>query len=746
MSGTASSGRFRIGLDIGGTFTDLAVHDALDGSLLQVKSPSTVDPVECVTASVDKAAATFELDRRGFLEAVDRVFCFGSTHGLNTLLTGQGSKVGIVTTKGHGDAYTIAQMNRHGIHDIRDAAEGTFSPLIPRSRIREVDERIDSSGAIVVELAEAQVRRVITELVEEEGVEALVVAFLWAHRWPIHERRVAELARELYPDLFVTAGSDIAGTLGEFTRLSTAVINAYIGKRVQMQSNRLSDFLAREGLGVPVLVMQMLGGVAPIEEISERPVALLKSGPVGGTVAAAAVAKQLGQQDVVCIDMGGTSLDVCRITAGEMQLSRGFSILKHPITIPGVEIESVGSGGGSIAVLEEAGGLARLRVGPESASSKPGPACYGRGGTLPTVTDANLVLGILDDAVPLGGEIQLDRAAAESALRERIADRLGQQPVESAWGVYQVVTAQMADAIERFMVSSGVDPRQYALMAFGAAAPAHALAIAARLGSPQVVIPAASPIFSAYGLMMTDIRHAYEVTDDSVRFPIDGANVVVDATHTEHVRERLAGASERPQRLLDREQVDLAARELSLFVDMRYSGQELQLSIEVPTALLDGDAPDDALEQIVAAWRRKYDQVYGAGASWSEGAIEIVNYRAVAVGRLTPVQAVGAAGAVGAANGNGRAHAAGAGAGASSPVLAPERREPAPSGSREVYLGGWLTADAYVQSELMPGDVVRGPAVIDGELTTTVLGAGDELTVAATGDFVAVPSAGGWRW
>jgi len=722
---THTQGRFRIGLDIGGTFTDLAVQDDAGGELLQVKSLSTVDPVECVTSGLGKAADHFELERREFLEAVDRVFCFGSTHGLNTLLTGQGSKVGILTTKGHGDSYLIAQMHRPGIHDIREAVEGTFAPLLPRSSVREVDERIDYTGSTVIPLATEQVGTAVDELVEQEGIEALVIAFLWSHRQPAHEQRAAEIARERHPELFVTIGSDITGALGEFNRLSTGVINAYIGRRVQTQAKRLGDFLAEEGLGVPVLVMQMVGGVAPVEEIAKRPVALLKSGPVGGTVAAAAVTRTLDTDDVVCIDMGGTSLDVSRITSGEMQLSRGFNILRHPITIPGVEIESVGSGGGSIAVLEEAGGFARLRVGPESAGSSPGPVSYGLGGEDPTVTDANLLLGILNPEVPLGGEIELDRDAAEAVVKERISDRLGESPVESAWGVYQVVTAQMADATEHFMVSKGVDPRGYSLMAFGAATPQHALAIGARLGSPQVVIPAASPIFSAYGLMMTDIRHAYDISDDSVRFPIVGAAVRVGEDQVEYVRGRLEGAAERPLKLLDGEEVRLVSRDLTLSVDLRYSGQELQLPIDLPGGFLEsGDAA--AIERMVEEWRAKYVQVYGEAAAWAEGTIEIVNYRAVAVGRLTSI----GAGPDERTSTNGNGHA---------------RPEVSPVGSRRVYLGAWHEADVYTHSTLRPGAKVSGPAVIDGELTTVVLGPGDELEVDAIGNFVATPRSEAWN-
>jgi N-methylhydantoinase A len=377
-----------------------------------------------------------------------------------------------------------------------------------------------------------------------------------------------------------------------------------------------------------------------------------------------------------------------------MQLSRGFHILKHPITIPGVQIESVGAGGGSIAVLEEAGGLARLRVGPESAGSHPGPAAYNRGGDRPTVTDANLVLGILNADVPLGGEIALSVDRARDTIRTTISDRLGQDVVRSAWGIYQVITAQMADAVEHFMVSNGVDVRQHALMAFGAATPQHALAIASRLGCPKVIIPAASPVFSAYGLMMTDIRHAYEITDDSVRFPIDASGVAVEE-----------------------QEIDMAERELSLSIDMRYAGQELQLPVDLTSDFAEHGTVDE-LRATIDAWREKYAQVYGDGAVWSDGSIEVIHYRAVAVGRLDT------------ASGGARNGAAAA-------------STPTPTGTREVYLGRPLQAQVYAAADLVPGAEIVGPAVIDGELTTVVLGPEDRLSVDAAGNFVAVPG-GGW--
>ncbi len=707
---------YRAGLDIGGTFTDLAVYDPDSQRASQFKSLTTADPVDCVGACLGKAAAYFNLPFDTFMGGIELFFCFGSTIGVNTLLTESGARVGILTTKGHRDAYLIAEMDRQGIHDVREASEGTFRPLVPRRRIVEVDERVDYSGRVVIPLDEAAVEQGIRHLVEGQEAEAVVISFLWAHRFPTHERRAREIAAALYPELFVTIGSEISGTLGEFARLATAVINAYIGRRVAEQAHRLNDFLTKSGLAVPLLVMQMVGGVAPLEEAVKRPVALLKSGPAGGAVAGSVTAAQVGEPDVVCIDMGGTSLDVSRLTAGELQLTRGFSMLRHPIAMPGVEIQSIGAGGGSVAILERAGEAARLRVGPESAGSSPGPACYGLGGTLPTVTDANLVLGLLDLDAPLGGEIRLDVAGARSAIATHIAEPLELSIEEAAWGIYRVVTAQMADAVESTLISSGVDPREYALMAFGAAGPAHAAAIASRIGIPKVIVPAFFPVFSAFGLMTTDIRHAYHLSDPAVAVPVDGTQALADEAR--YVGERLAEVSALPLDLLEREHVPPDRRDLALFLDLRYSGQELQLPVDVPPAAAAAFDEKD-LRRVVAAWEEKYLRVYGEGAVWSEGSIEIVNYRAVGIGRIPRPQLA--------------------------PLTAPSSAQQFSRPTRSVYLGEWLDTTAYSLDDLAIGDVHTGPAVIAGDLSTVLVGVGDSFKLDSFGHLHITPG-DGWAW
>ncbi|MGE0862198.1 MAG: hydantoinase/oxoprolinase family protein, partial [Gammaproteobacteria bacterium] len=506
----AGKGRFRVGLDIGGTFTDLAVHDSASGDMAQFKSLTTADPVPCVSACLAKAAVHYGLTLEDYLAEVRLLFCFGSTIGLNTLLTSSGARVGIVTTRGHGDAYRIAEMDRGGVVDVRAAVEATFRPLVPRRRVAEVHERIDYTGSVVVPLAEDELRTAVRRLVETQEVDALVVSFLWAHRNRVHELRARDIVAELYPQLFVTLGADVSGTLGEFKRTATAVVNAYIGAAVKRQGERLEAWLRAHGLDVPLLVMQTLGGVAPLTEVVRLPVMLLNSGPAGGAVGALAVSRATGQRNVVCMDVGGTSCDISAITEHEIELSGGLSVVGHPVAVSGVEIVSIGAGGGSIASLARAGDVARLMVGPASAGADPGPACYARGGTRPTLTDANLVLGLITPDARLGGELALDLDAARSAITNH-ASASGDPSavVADAWGIYRVITAGMADAIENFLVAKGYDPRHYALCAFGAAGGLHAAAIGSRLRSPQVIVPSFFPVFSAFGLMSTDIRHAY---------------------------------------------------------------------------------------------------------------------------------------------------------------------------------------------------------------------------------------------
>ncbi|MFT4562370.1 MAG: N-methylhydantoinase A [Gammaproteobacteria bacterium] len=692
------------------------MHDSESGAIVQFKSLTTVDPVGCAEICLKKAADHCDLRLEEFLSQVDPLFCFGTTIGLNTLLTRSGAKVGIITTRGHGDAYRIAEMNRGGVVDVRTALEATFQPLFGRRQIVEVTERLDYTGTVIVPLVEEELRAALHHLVDERGVDSLVVSFLWAQLNGIHEQRARAIAAELYPDLFVTLGADVSGSLGEFKRTSTAVINAYIGNAVQRQGTRLQDFLEDNGLRAPLLVMQTLGGVAPLSEVVRAPVMLINSGPAGGAVGALAVAKAINMRNVVCMDVGGTSCDISAITEQEIELSAGLKVLGHPIAVSGVEIVSIGAGGGSIATLERAGSMSRLRVGPESAGADPGPACYGRGGTRPTVTDANLVLGLFAEATKLGGEIELDDAAARLAIQS-YASATGalEHVVEDAWGIYQVITAAMADAIENFLVAKGYDPRRYILVGFGAAAGVHAASIGSHLGSPQVLVPNFFPVFSAFGLMTTDIRHAYSLTDDTVKVTLgEQADETLDDKAV-YVSQRLREVADFPMQLLETENVPLERRSVQLFVDLRYKGQVLELSIAIAPSVLETNLDGNDLATVVKDWLSKFKRVYGEAAAWTEGEIEVINYRAVGIGRIdSPQMPELPTFDLGASN--------------------------APRPTRKIYLGEWLEAEIWDATTLRPGMDVVGPALIEGELRTVLVGPGDRVAVDPHGNLLITPS------
>jgi N-methylhydantoinase A len=695
---------FRVGVDIGGTFTDLVVHDGRDGRTHAIKTLSDADPVACLSAALEKAAAELELPLRELLTRVSPAFCFGSTIGVNTLLTRAGARVGVITTRGHGDAYHMFQKERLGHVDLRDAVQKVFKPLLPRRRVEEVDERIDCFGEVVVPLAEDQVRTALRRLVEDEGAEAVVISFLWAHRNPAHEQAARRIARELQPDLFLSVGSELVGVAGEFQRTATAVINAYIGKRVARQSDRVERYLRDAGLEAPVLVMQNLGGLAPLDEVTRRPAYLLKSGPAGGVAGGARIAHACGEPDVVGIDMGGTSLDVSLIKDGDPELSGGFRMLAHPLAIPGVEIDSLGAGGGSIASVQRAGSVASLQVGPASAGSAPGPACYGLGGERPTVTDADLVLGIIDPEARLGDEIPVDLERATAAIARDVAEPLAMSVQEAAWGIYRVVTAQMADALEHFMTRRGLDPARFTMMVFGAAGAMHSSAIARRLGIRRSLVPSLFPVLSAAGLMAADIGYVTRLSAGDVDLGHGSAAA-------DRVTAGLRAAAERPLAMLGRSGTGPA--EMQLALGMSFAGQSLELSVDVRSDVLDRALGPAELAELVERWRVRYERIYGSGGAWADSALAVTFYDARGHSRLERV-------AVFDVPDDG----------------ADDRSQPEPTGRRQLFLGAPVDAAVYDEATVRPGMRIGGPAIVQGALRTVLAWPGDEVVVDGAGNLL----------
>lgn len=668
--------KFYVGIDEGGTFTDGVVIDD-EGRVGIFKTPSVPgDPSLGLFTCLEKAARSFGLSLNSFLASL-RKLTYGTTVATNMLLEGKGARTGLITTWGFRDALPVAGIGREylGI----DLQVERFPPLIPRSFIVEVQERIDRDGQVVTPLDLATVREAITFL-EGKGAEAVAVSLLWSFKNPQHELGVREKLVEHNPKLYISLSCEVAPVMGEYERAATVVLNSLLGPPIRAHLQRLMGSLAERGLEIALLVMQSTGGVVPAEDAAAKPVTLLNSGPAGGVVAAKYLCELLGLPNAICIDMGGTSFDASLITEGHYSASLVSRAMNHNIFVPMIDISSIGAGGGSIAWLDMG---RRLKVGPQSAGAIPGPACYGRGGEEPTVTDADLVLGRLNPRYFLGGEMALDEGRARKAIEERIAQPLGMSLSQAAAGISQIVDAKMVDALRAVLVEKGVDPRDYVLVAFGGAGPVHASSLARELGIRTVVIPRLAPVFSAFGIVASDIVHSFSLSE------------VMGLADPGPINRNFQALEERGLGLLRRE--GLAAAEMATlrYADMRYTGQFHQVTVPVPGKQL---AAEDMAE-LVADFERKYQSLYGEGTLFPEAGLEIVTFRVEVVGR-TP-----------------------------KPVIPgyPEAKGDASQALKErraVFFkekGGFVSTPVFDGEKLEAGQRLPGPAVVEYAGTTAVV-------------------------
>src|SRR5437762_9607579 len=577
---------YRIGVDVGGTFTDLVAIDPAGVTNL-AKVPSTPeDPSLGVLDGLTELAARLGLDRAALLGETDRIV-HGTTVATNALLEHKGARLGLLTTEGHRD---VVEM-REGLKDDRyNLRMPPPEQLVPRRLRLPVRERIRADGRIEMPLDPSSLDAVIGALQREE-VEAVAVCYLHAWRDPRHERLTAEALARALPDVYVSLSSEVLPQIKEFERVSTTLVNAYVGPVLSRYLERLEARLAEAGYRGPTLIIQSHGGVAPIAEAGRLAAGAVLSGPAGGVAGSVYAARLAGEPNLIPFDMGGTSTDICLVVDGQAALVMDRRVAGHKIALNSLDIASIGAGGGSIARVD-AGGI--VHVGPESAGAMPGPACYGQGGAEPTVTDANLVLGYLDPENFLGGERRLDPGSAERAV-DKVAGALGIDRLAAARGIHRVINTNMAEGVRLVSVRRGVDPRRFALFAFGGAAGLHATDIARQLGLVRVIVPRVASVLAAWGMLATDLRFELSRTHIGDAKVLDGAAVkhLFDEMEAEGLA-RLRASFAGPAR---------AARS----VDMRYGEQVFEIT--VPLDDVNWNAADP-LPQIVERFHRRHEALY----------------------------------------------------------------------------------------------------------------------------------------
>jgi N-methylhydantoinase A len=669
---------YRLGIDVGGTFTDLVLFSEESGALVVEKVPSVpADPARGIMDGIARILSS----AAAAPSAVGYV-AHGTTVATNTLLQRHGARTALITTRGFRDLLEIARQRRPSLYDLH----APKPPVLVRRKLRrEVPERIMADGTVRVPLDLDAVDAVLDALAGED-VQALAVCFLYSFLHPAHERAVVDRARARLPGVAVCASSDISPELREYERLSTTVANAYLLPRMASYVRAFRSRVAEAGIAAAPYINQSNGGTISVEEAARAPVRTVLSGPSAGVMGALWLARQRGMDSLVTFDMGGTSTDVSLVRGGAPSLAFEREIDGIPLRVAALDIHTIGAGGGSIARRDSGGAL---RVGPESAGAEPGPACYGRGGRAATVTDANLALGRLGAEGLLGGAMPLDGAAAHEAIAA-LAAELGLSPVEAARGIVAVVDASMAGAVRLVTVQRGVDPGGLALLAFGGAGPLHAGALARELGIRTVVVPPGPGLLCALGLLVEDLR------TDAVRTCV--ARLDTDAL--DRLDRLFAEMEAEAAAWLDRERVPQERRSFTRWLDMRYAGQNYELLVAVP----DGGWPGRRVAPIRERFLAAHEAAYGYAAP--DEPIQVVNARLVARGHPDPpaMPALPPAGW---------------------PVSAAER------GRRAVCFGasGFVDCAVYDRRRLGAGHVVPGPAVIEQFDSTTLVHPGQRALV-----------------
>ena len=692
--------RYRLGVDIGGTFTDATLINEETGEIHVGKVPSTPqDP------------------SHGFMEATHRILreadvspnevgyvVHGTTVATNSIIEGKVARTGFVTTDGFRDLLEIQRQIRPSLYDLQFEKP---RPLTPRYLCFGVPERLDAQGNVLTPLDEGTVRDV-AERLRQEDVESIAVCFLHAYINPSHEKRTGEILREILPDTIISLSSEVAPEFREYFRASTTVINASISPVVGRYLQSIEARLRAEGLEAELLVMQSSGGVFTFAAAIEKPVFMVESGPAAGVIAATYLGATLRYPDVISFDMGGTTAKAGLIQNGTPRITKDYEVgaaaqtgvgasrgAGYPIRTPVIDLVEIGAGGGSIAWVDS-GGV--LRVGPQSAGADPGPVCYGAGGTEPTITDANLVLGRLNPSFFLGGEIELDVETARRAIQEKCADPLNLDVVEAAHGIVEIANAAMVNALRLVSVQRGYDPRDFVLTAFGGAGPVHANRLAAEIDVPTTIIPMSPGTTSAMGLLVTDLKHDYSTT---LIQHVDQLNTAaVEETYQE--LEAQGGTS------LEREEVRQEDISFLRQVDMRYVGQSYELTVPLPAEQLDASKIASVLEQ----FHIEHDRAYGYSAPTEP--VEFVNLRLTAIGKIAKPRLRELEGD-------------------NTDIAAAQKA------TRSAYFAesdGYVECPIYDRYRLGPGCVLTGPAIVEEIDSTTVIHPGYSAQVDRFGNLI----------
>ena len=696
----AQDSSYRIGVDIGGTFVDCVVLDA-EGRIASVaKSPNTPEDQSLgVMGALEAAADDLGVPLRSLLSNTTG-FIHGCTVGTNALLERKGARTGLITTSGFEDTIFIGRVmqKRAGLMAEEVAHQSRLfkaePPVVPHALIRGVAERVDAVGEVLCPLDEAGVSTAVAELVDQ-GAESLAISYLWSFTRPEHEQRTRQLIAQAHPNLYVASSHEVAPVLGEYERTVSAVLTAYLGPAVARYAQRLEERLSESGLSSGLLMMTCRGGLTSVDDACQNPLLTLDSGPVGGAIGGSLFSTNYGEDNLICVDMGGTSFDVSLVLKGELVLETIPVVDKYTFYCPKVAIKSIGAGGGSIVSVDATG---VPKVGPESAGARPGPAAYGLGGAEPTVTDVDLVLGYLNPDQVLGGKISLDRSKANEAVA-RVGQEVGMTTEEMAIGAFTIVNARMADMISKLTIESGHDPREFSLLAYGGASGVHIPFLAQDLHVKSLYVPDASSVFSALGMVRGDVIHTQEHSFIGIApFTLKERSALngLIADLEKRVMQQFTEEGWAP------DQVRISR---SLFMKYRLQVHELPLTIG-------GQVSEEDVAALQARFEAQYEDIYGQGTGFSQVGVEVVKIRV---------------------DGNASPAAPPMGQASEQPVA---DATAALKGVRDAYfpsLGRFVPAEVYDGGKLRNGNVLKGPCIIERTGDTIVIPNGAQGEVDAYG-------------